>query len=118
TTPVGSTAGPDTTAPQPPANLRVSGRTTTAITLAWEPATDDVGIAGYRISRNGQQIGESPAPGYTDNGLTTNTTYTYTVVSLDAAGNVSQPSAVASGVTLKVPDTKKPSAPSRVHVTG
>lgn len=118
TSPVGANSGPDTTAPQPPAGLHVSGRTTTAITLAWEPATDDVGIAGYRISRNGQQIGESPAPGYTDTGLTTNSTYSYTVVSVDAAGNVSNPSAVASGVTLKVPDIKKPTVPTRVRVTG
>ena len=118
TSPVVGTAGPDTIAPQPPANLRVSGRTTTAITLAWEPATDDVGVAGYRISRNGQQVGESPAPGYTDNGLATNTTYNYTVVSVDAAGNVSAPSATASAVTLKVPDIKKPATPTRVRVTG
>lgn len=118
TSPAGATAGPDTTAPQPPAGLRVTGRTTTAITLAWEPATDDVGIAGYRILRDGSQVGESPAPGYVDNGLSANRTYSYTVVSLDAAGNVSKPSAVASAVTLKVPDTKKPSAPSRVHISG
>jgi chitodextrinase len=117
TSPVGA-AGTDTVAPQPPAGLKVLGRTTTAITLAWDPATDDVGIAGYRISRNGQQVGESPSPGYTDNGLTMNTTYSYTVIAVDAAGNVSQPSATASGVTLKVPDTKKPSVPTRLHVTG
>jgi chitodextrinase len=117
TSPVGA-AGTDTVAPQPPAGLKVLGRTTTAITLAWDPATDDVGIAAYRISRNGQQVGESPSPGYTDNGLTMNTAYSYTVVAVDAAGNVSQPSATASGVTLKVPDTKKPSVPTRVRVTG
>jgi chitodextrinase len=113
-----TTTVPDTTAPQPPAGLRVLGRTTNAITLAWEPATDDVGIAGYRILRNGQQVGEASAPAYTDNGLATNTAYTYTVVSLDAAGNASQPSTAASAVTLKIPDTKKPTVPSRVHVTG
>lgn len=118
TSPVSQGSGPDTTPPQPPANVHVSGRTTNVITLAWDPATDDVGIAGYRITRNGQQVGESPAPGYTDTGLTMNTTYSYTVVSLDAAGNQSAPSAVASAVTLKVPDVKKPTVPTRVRVTG
>jgi serine/threonine protein kinase len=117
-TPVGATSQPDTTPPQPPAGLHVQGRTTTAITLAWEPATDDVGIAGYRILRDGQKVGESSAPGYTDSGLTAGAAYSYTVVSVDAAGNVSQPSAAASAVTLKVPDTKKPTTPSRVRVTG
>ena len=77
-----------------------------------------MGVAGYRISRNGQQVGESPSPGYVDNGLAMNTTYSYTVISVDAAGNVSKPSATASGVTLKVPDTKKPSVPTKLRLTG
>ncbi|WP_051367850.1 protein kinase domain-containing protein [Hamadaea tsunoensis] len=110
--------GPDTMSPQPPSGVKVSGRTTTAITLAWDPAIDDVGVIEYRISRNGTQAGTSPTPGYVDSGLKVDTGYTYTVVAVDAAGNVSLPSAKTAARTLKVPDVRKPTSPARVRVVG
>src|SRR5258706_11117500 len=43
--------GPDQTAPSVPGNLRVTGTTDTTVALAWNAATDNTGVAGYRVSR-------------------------------------------------------------------
>jgi chitodextrinase len=50
-------------------------------------------VTGYRIMRNGSQIGTSTSTGYTDSTVAASTAYQYTVVATDAAGNVSAPSA-------------------------
>ncbi|MBB5873316.1 chitodextrinase [Allocatelliglobosispora scoriae] len=113
-----SPSAPDTTAPQQPVSLVVSGRTTNVITLVWTPAIDDVAVTGYRVQRNGVQVGATPTADYADTGLAVKTAYTYTVIAVDAAGNASVPSAAVAGTTLAVPDTAKPTPPTRVRVTG
>ena len=48
--PGGST--PDTQPPSMPANLRVTGTTSTSVALAWNASTDDVsGVTGYQVFR-------------------------------------------------------------------
>ena len=48
--PGGST--PDTQPPSIPANLRVTGTTSTSVALAWNASTDDVsGVTGYQVFR-------------------------------------------------------------------
>ena len=62
-------------------------------------ATDNVGVSSYALQRNGSAIGgvlSSSTITYTDTGLTSSTSYTYTVVAKDAAGNVSTPLQVVS----------------------
>ncbi|HTJ72511.1 MAG TPA: cellulose binding domain-containing protein [Actinospica sp.] len=88
--------GGDTTAPSTPSNLAVTGTTSNSASLSWSPSTDNVGVAGYRVYRNGTQVGTSTGTTYTDTGLSASTQYTYTVAAYDAAGNVS---AQSSGVT-------------------
>ncbi|HVW82949.1 MAG TPA: fibronectin type III domain-containing protein, partial [Candidatus Paceibacterota bacterium] len=51
---VGSGA-PDTTPPSVPANLHATGITNSSIALAWDPSTDNVGVAGYKLYRDGLQ---------------------------------------------------------------
>src|SRR5204863_2594177 len=47
-------AGSDTTAPGPPANL--TGTAAAGhVDLSWGPATDDLGVTGYRVLRDGAQ---------------------------------------------------------------
>ncbi|MFF7449738.1 MULTISPECIES: glycoside hydrolase family 6 protein [unclassified Streptomyces] len=98
--PTGGTDPGDTTAPTAPTGLRATAKTASSVSLAWTAATDDVGVTGYDVYRNGTRVG-SPASGttYTDTGLSAATAYSYTVRARDAAGNVSAASAALSVTT-------------------
>ncbi|MFC9846853.1 discoidin domain-containing protein [Streptomyces sp. NPDC060223] len=89
-------SGGDTTPPAAPGALTVTGRTSNSVSLAWNPSTDNVGVTGYRILQmsgsTSTQVGATAATSFTVNGLGASTAYTFGVVALDAAGNVSQPS--------------------------
>ncbi|WP_306193012.1 endo-1,4-beta-xylanase [Streptomyces sp. MK5] len=89
----------DTTPPSAPAGLAVSGTTDTSASLKWSASTDDVGVTGYDIYRDGTKAGSSTSTSFTDTGLTPSTTYTYTVKAKDAAGNVSSASAAVTATT-------------------
>jgi hypothetical protein len=79
--------GGDTQAPTPPTNLQAIG-STGKVDLSWTAGTDDTGVTGYRVWRNGTQIDTIGAvTTYTDTNVTAGTTYTYTLQSLDAAGH-------------------------------
>src|SRR5439155_26638337 len=73
------------------------------INLSWTASTDNVGVFGYDIYRNGAKVGSSAAPSYSDTGLAASTAYTYTVDAYDAAGNTSAKSASVSKTTLALP---------------
>jgi poly(hydroxyalkanoate) depolymerase family esterase len=89
-------SGGDTTAPSVPSNLAVTGVTSSSASLSWSASTDNVGVAGYRVFRNGVQVGTAAGTAFTDSGLSASTQYTYKVAAYDAAGNVS---AQSTGVT-------------------
>ena len=74
-----------------------SAVTETALTLSWQATTDNVGVSGYRVSRDGITIADADVLSYADSGLSANTTYNYSVVAYDAAGNES--AAAVIGVT-------------------
>ena len=93
------TTPPDLNAPTAPSNLLASV-SPDRVALTWTGSTDDVGVTSYGILRDGVQVGSAPATTYTDQTTAPNTTYTYTVVAFDGAGNVSQPS---NSVTLTTP---------------
>jgi chitodextrinase len=92
--------GTDTTPPSAPANLAAGATTTTTVPLTWTASTDNVGVTGYHIYRNGTQVGTSTGTSYTDTGLAVSTTYSYTVKANDAAGNLSGASNTATATTL------------------
>ncbi|MFC0434333.1 cellulose binding domain-containing protein [Kutzneria buriramensis] len=91
--------GGDTTAPSVPANVAVTGVTSSSVSLSWAPATDNVGVAGYRVYRDGVQVGTPTGTTFTDSGLSASTRHTYTVAAYDAAGNVSSQSAGVTATT-------------------
>jgi endoglucanase len=110
--------GGDTQPPTRPANLVVTGRTSSTIALAWSAATDDVGVTGYRILEGTTQVGTSATTTFTVTGLAAASTHTYTVVAVDAAGNASQPSAPVTATTdPPTPDNEPPGAPSDLRAT-
>ena len=102
-------APPDTTAPTAPANLAVTAATTNQVSLSWTAATDNVGVAGYKVLRDGSQVNTTASTTYTDSPVLPGTTYNYTVRAYDAAGNTSADSNVAN-VTTPTPvlDTTPP----------
>jgi fibronectin type 3 domain-containing protein len=109
--PASVTLPADTTAPTAPGNLTASAVGTTQVSLTWTAATDDVGVTGYRIRRTGLSASTTGATTYLDTGLVPGGSYAYTVTAVDAAGNESAASSVAS-IVLPAPDIQAPSAPS------
>ncbi|WP_084315871.1 glycoside hydrolase family 48 protein [Actinospica robiniae] len=97
TTSAGSTG--DTTPPSAPTNLKATGETSTTVSLSWTASTDNVAVTGYKVFRNGTQVGTSTSTTYTDTGLTASTAYSYTVTANDAAGNNSTASNAVSATT-------------------
>ncbi|MEV4414674.1 RICIN domain-containing protein [Catellatospora sp. NPDC049609] len=91
--------GGDGTAPTAPANLSASGTTASSTSLSWSASTDNVGVTGYLVFRNGVQVGTTTTIGYTDTGLAASTSYSYTVRARDAAGNQSPASAALTVTT-------------------
>ncbi len=106
----GTAPAPDTALPTM-STLTGSLSGTTA-NLSWGAATDNVGVTGYRVFRNGVQQGAdlaASARSFSQTGLAAGT-YNYTVRAFDAARNVS---AASNTVTLTVPSANVvPGAPA------
>jgi chitodextrinase len=109
----------DTQAPSTPTGLQVGATSSTTVALSWQASTDNVGVAGYRVFRNGTQVAQTTSTAYTDSGLTGATTYTYTVSAYDAAGNVSATSSPVNVATksASVIDTQAPTPPGNLQAT-
>lgn len=91
--------GGDDQAPSAPTGLRVSGVTTSTVALAWNASTDDTGVTGYRVFRDGAQVAQVTTTSFTDTGLAAGTAHVYAVRAVDAAGNVSATSGTVTGTT-------------------
>jgi hypothetical protein len=112
----GSGGGQDTTAPTIPQNLvlsKVNGNPK----LVWDASSDANGVAGYSIFRStdgtlGPEIALTTATTWTDTAVQEGTHYTYGVKAFDAAGNLSQPSALKS-----ITAYEKPTKPGSFKVT-
>lgn len=81
----------DGTAPMWPAGSKLEAQpiTETGVTLHWPEATDNVGVTGYTLYRNGQAMATVTDSVYEVAGLTAGTTYTFKVEAVDGAGNES-----------------------------
>ncbi len=117
------TVNADTTAPTAPAALAATASTSSVMNLAWTASTDNTGVSGYQVFRNGTLVGTTGLPAYSDSGLAAATQYSYTVKAYDAAGNVSTASNTAtastlpSGVMTGGADTIAPSTPGSLTAT-
>ncbi len=102
----------DIIAPSTPAGLSASAVSSSQINLSWSASTDNVGVTGYRVYRAGTLLATLGAvTTYQNTGLTPSTSFSYTVLAIDAAGNASTQSAPASATTQAAPDTTAPSVP-------
>ncbi len=89
-------AARDTEAPLAPTGLAQSEPAETGLDLTWLPATDNVRVAGYRVSRDGTPIARTAETSLSVGGLACGTSYAFTVAAYDAAGNVSAPASVSA----------------------
>ncbi|MFE1949681.1 PHB depolymerase family esterase [Streptomyces sp. NPDC059524] len=76
-----------------PTGLTVGGTTDTTVSLSWDAVAD---AASYNVYRDGTKVGTTESASYTDTGLATGSTHTYTVAAVDSAGAAG---AVSSSVT-------------------
>ncbi|HKG60561.1 MAG TPA: hypothetical protein VKB05_12455 [Pyrinomonadaceae bacterium] len=109
-TPVG-----DTTPPTAPTDLTATFNTpTNAIDLSWTAAIDNVAVTGYRIFRDGGLINTVNGTTFSDAGLSG--THSYGVTAIDAAGNESGLSNIASA-TVVGGDITPPASPTALTAT-
>jgi chitodextrinase len=94
------TVTPDSESPSVPANLNTTAVSTSQIDLFWSASTDNIGVRGYTVFRDGAQIGTTSTMSYSDTELSSSTSYTYAVTAFDKAGNISEKSAIAAATTL------------------
>ena len=107
----------DSQAPATPKQLRSPGATSSSVSLSWAAATDNIGVNGYHVYRDGIRVGTTTSTAYTDTGLTPESAYRYTVAAFDGAGNVSPISDAITVPTTTVPatDNQPPTAPTMIH---
>ena len=86
-----TTNSPDSQPPTAPSNLAATNIVTTSFTFSWSASTDNVGVTGYDVYKNGVKMNSATLIGtsYSVTGLLPNTTYSMTVVAKDAVGNQS-----------------------------
>jgi chitodextrinase len=77
----------DTEPPAAPANLAASAASPSQVNLTWSTASDDVGVAGYEVFRNGSFLASAAGTSYSDTTMSFSVTNTYQVRALDGAGN-------------------------------
>lgn len=103
--------GSDTQAPTAP-TLTSSNVTENSVTLSWSGATDNVGVTGYKVYQDASEITNLATSSYQVTGLTTSTSYAFTVLTYDAAGNQSVLSNTENVTTSAASDTQAPSVPN------
>lgn len=105
----------DTTAPTMPGGLTATPGER-EVTLDWTASTDSQsGVQGYIVKRNGVTVATPTDTTYTDTGLLSGTSYTYSVQAYDVANNIS--SAATMTVSTLV-DTTLPTVTFTSPVSG
>ena len=100
----------DMTPPTVPTGISAYITQSGQVYVPWNPSTDDIGVVGYYLYRDGQLVANTPGLlFFTDNAPAG--THAYTVAAYDAAGNISGQSPASSLVTV-VADTTPPTAPT------
>ncbi len=90
---------PDDEPPTKPTNLTATLVGQSQINLAWTASTDNQGVMGYKIYRNGSFRTTTTATSYSDTGLSSGDTFTYQVSAYDSHDNESELSDPASATT-------------------
>ena len=104
----------DTIAPSVPTGLSVSNIAQSSFTLSWTASTDNIGVTGYEVFKDGTSIGSTSSTSMNATGLSCNTTYAITVRARDTFHNWSAQSSALNVSTsaCSVGDTTAPTIPT------
>ncbi len=100
----------DDTPPTAPPDVLAELTGADSVTVTWNASSDNAGVGAYRVYRNGSLLDtvDGATLSLLDEGLDDGFGYSYRVVAVDAAGNVSDPGGPSS---VTVPDQTPPTAP-------
>lgn len=101
--------------PSTPESPSVINRTHTTISLKWTNSSDNAGVKGYYVYRDGKKIITTSKTVYTNKDLIPGHQYTYSVKAYDAAGNVSESGEALCAAT--VADYQPPTIPGSPYVS-
>ncbi|REE66649.1 chitodextrinase [Paenibacillus taihuensis] len=108
----------DTEKPTAPV-ISLMHKTTTTVMLSWTASTDNVAVTEYEVYQGNVKVGSTADTQYTITQLQANTSYDFTVVAKDAAGNASVPSPILTVKTAKPvsdpPQTNPPTDPPQTN---
>lgn len=97
--------------PEAPTDLVATAVGPYRIDLVWSASESEVGVAFYRVVRDGEEIATTDTLAYGDTNLVPETSYAYRVSAVDSLGNESDLSAPSSATTAAEPG---PTAPQNV----
>lgn len=97
------------TPPTAPGSVSVTVTATTA-RLAWSPASDNLGVTGYRVWRDGALLGTTTSLAWNNSNLTPETAYSWTVRAVDTVGQTG-PAVTVTATTAEL-DVEAPTAPT------
>ncbi len=114
--------------PSVPGGLTAVAVGISEVDLAWAAATDDVGVASYLVYRDGTLLASVDTGSvlvngrlhYVDTSAQASTRYSYRVVAVDTAGNLSllsPPAMVQTPAPPETEDTTPPSSPGEFTAT-
>ena len=109
----------DAMEPSKVTGVRVVAASDTELIVLWNPASDNIGVAGYRVyRRNALTPVTTPFPVLSDTGRAASTEYCYQVEAFDANNNVATRSDEVCGTTLGATgDSTPPTAVQNVQAT-
>jgi len=102
-----SVPGGDAQAPSVPALTAATAVSPTRVDVSWAPSTDNIGVVGYRLYRNGSAtpLASTSSTSFSDTTVAAATTYSYQVSAFDATGNESARSTPLSATTPSATST-------------
>jgi acid phosphatase type 7 len=115
TTPTETSPAPDTSPPSVPVGLAAAGSTSSSISVSWEASSDDVGVSGYGVYRDGALVESIAETTFTLSGLLCGSSYGLAVDAFDEAGNRSEVSPAATFATQACPDRLAPTVPTSLR---
>jgi hypothetical protein len=83
----------DTSPPSTPTNVAVTALSFSEAAVSWSASSDDVGVVGYRVYRDGTLVASPTGTSASVTGLAGGVLYAFSVAAVDAAGNTSAHSA-------------------------
>ncbi|WP_170245948.1 endonuclease [Tenacibaculum adriaticum] len=102
----------DNEVPTVPTNVVANNITMTTIDFSWDASSDNVAVTGYDIFVDGILKAQTTATNITISGLTSNTTYAFTVLAKDLINNKSAQSTAVNATTLQ--DSEAPTIPTNL----